>query len=243
MDEYPNDVWEDGFAAGRHDVLRTLPTREQLVAVIDDAPHGETCNFGARLSVQLSRECTCWKVDLLALFTEPAPDPVLRYFEVVLQQNPSKRLREIVERQRAEYLAQPVDCCSRPGDPNWHTADGSHVVPPDVEEDTPVDPPTPSAGPCPRCIGRGHVGLTDCHLCQGTGKVLNAAIPPSIADMAPMDLAAQTAVVRDVDAEYMDEGGSTRHWVQALNRAGYVIARDPSTIRDVVPPNEKFKEK
>lgn len=37
-------------------------------------------------------------------------------------------------------LAQQVravkPCCDRPGDPDWHTTSGSHVVPPDVEEDT-----------------------------------------------------------------------------------------------------------
>lgn len=46
------------------------------------------------------------------------------------------RLRAVY--QPAPALLEP--CCSRPEDPNWHTADGGHVVPPDVEEDTPVAP-------------------------------------------------------------------------------------------------------
>jgi len=33
-------------------------------------------------------------------------------------------------------------CCDRPGDLNWHTANGGHVVPPDVEEDTPLISPS-----------------------------------------------------------------------------------------------------
>jgi hypothetical protein len=45
-------------------------------------------------------------------------------------------------RLRAVYPQQTstAPCCARSGDPNWHTLDGGHVVPPDVEEDTPVAP-------------------------------------------------------------------------------------------------------
>ncbi len=39
-----------------------------------------------------------------------------------------------------------------------------------------------------------------------------------------MDVAAQTAVIREVDAVFMEEGGTPRHWVQALHDAGYEIA-------------------
>jgi hypothetical protein len=50
-------------------------------------------------------------------------------------------------------LSQPTrvvePCCARPGDPNWHTADGGHVVPPDIEEDTPAAEPVSIADMAP----------------------------------------------------------------------------------------------
>jgi len=39
-----------------------------------------------------------------------------------------------------------------------------------------------------------------------------------------LSIADQTVIVREIDEAFMEEGGSSRHWVQALNAAGYCIA-------------------
>jgi hypothetical protein len=72
--------------------------------------------------------------------------------EVLVWQRGTKSDYDVVDEQYRGVLppAEPVSiadmapgatlsagpCCDRPGDPNWHTLSGGHVVPPDVEEET-----------------------------------------------------------------------------------------------------------